>query len=135
LTASGMGSTSGIPDKSIDMVINHRSMMEMNWHTINNYFNHIHRITKIGGIFHCVNRFQKTSVGEDIRIKKYPFDEYWKILIIAVKSEPGTYPGITIAAHQIRTEIQRVIYIKFTSTLVVNHHNQSFCSVLHHPVQ
>ena len=68
-----------IPEKSIDLVINTRSMMEMTMSTIDYYFMQIHRITASNGVFACFNRYQKDP--GNISIKNFPFDEYWKILL------------------------------------------------------
>jgi putative sugar O-methyltransferase len=68
---------SGLPGKFVDLVINTRSMMEMNLETINFYFSEIQRIVKPGGMFYCVNRYSKSTVGQSIRIKDYPFDDKW----------------------------------------------------------
>jgi len=69
-----------LQNNSIDVVINIRSMMEMNLETIDFYFNNIHRCVKDGGIFYCSNRYIKSTSGDDVKIKEYPFDDYWKIL-------------------------------------------------------
>jgi hypothetical protein len=56
-------------------------MMEMNWKTINYYFDHIHRTIRDDGIFYCVNRYEKKTSGESIKIREYPFDSRWGILL------------------------------------------------------
>jgi len=56
-------------------------MMEMNWDTVRFYFDHIHRCVKTGGLFYCVNRYHKSTSGQDIRIRDYPFDGYWQLLL------------------------------------------------------
>lgn len=66
-----------LPDLSVDLFSNTRSMMEMNSETIAFYFRHIQRAVRVGGMFYCVNRYLKSTVGEAIRIKDYPFDEQW----------------------------------------------------------
>jgi len=63
-------------DQSIDFVINTRSMMEMNYTTINYYFNSIKRIIKNEGFFYLVNRYQKISF-----LKNYPFGQKWEIVL------------------------------------------------------
>jgi len=73
-----------IPDGWADLVINMRSMMEMSLDVVSDYFSHIHRILRPGGFFYCVNRYRKTTTGEENRIKDYPFDPCWKVL----KCEP-----------------------------------------------
>ena len=51
-----------LPSVKIDLFINSRSMMEMTKKTINNYFNMIHNLTKVGGYFLCINRYYKDTV-------------------------------------------------------------------------
>ena len=84
-----------IPEVSVDQVINMRSMMEMSNSVISSYFKEIQRITKIGGLFACVNRYLKEHKAFSIRnekhipgssaeinlLKTYPYDDYWKILL------------------------------------------------------
>lgn len=63
-----------------DLVINTRSMMEMHSSIIGFYFEHIHRTVRRDGIFYCVNRYEKRTVGYPIRLRDYPFDSYWDIV-------------------------------------------------------
>lgn len=70
-----------IPEKQADLVINSRSMMEMTHSVIAMYFENIQRITKNGGLFACFNRYIKSSAGENIALKQYPFDSYWRVLV------------------------------------------------------
>lgn len=65
----------------IDFFINTRSMMEMNFKVIESYFKFIQHHTKEGGYFLNVNRYEKTHVGEPIRISEYPYDNNWKTII------------------------------------------------------
>lgn len=66
-----------LPDLCADMVVNIRSMMEMLPEVIAGYFLHIHRISKPGGGFYCVNRYHKQEIGMPVRIRDYPFDNHW----------------------------------------------------------
>ena len=79
-----------IPEVSVDQVINMRSMMEMSSSVVASDFKEIQRITKIGGLFACFNRYEKDfrewkdipgSSGELNLLKNYPFDDYWQIVI------------------------------------------------------
>ena len=65
---------------SLDLVVNTRSMMEMNRETIAFYFNGIHRALKPESMFYCVNRYSKSTSGETIRIKDDPFDDAWSVV-------------------------------------------------------
>lgn len=67
-----------LPADCVDVMINIRSMMEMNLEVIRDYFTGIHKITKIGGTFYTANRYCKPDVGVPVRIKDFPFDERWR---------------------------------------------------------
>lgn len=67
----------------IDYTINIRSMMEMRLATINWYFAHIQRLSKVDGLFYCVNRYHKKIGDEDITLADYPFDPCWDFLFSA----------------------------------------------------
>lgn len=70
-------------DKSlkIDFFINTRSMMEMNFNIIKTYFKLIHNNIADDGFFLNINRYEKSSVGEKIRIQDYPYDNNWDVII------------------------------------------------------
>jgi len=61
-----------LPDKSIDIFINTRSMMEMDMPIIQYYFSHMERALIPEGRFYCINRYWKIS-----RLSDYPFDACW----------------------------------------------------------
>jgi putative sugar O-methyltransferase len=69
--------TAQLPRDSVDVFINSQSMMEMNFEVIAGYFEDIQRSIKCGGLFYCGNRYTKKTVGENIRIKDYPYDDRW----------------------------------------------------------
>jgi len=69
-----------LDDNTIDLFINTRSMMEMTTQSIEYYFKIINRTLMIDGVFYCVNRYEKTTVGYPVRIAEYPFDDYWVVL-------------------------------------------------------
>ena len=64
----------------IDLFINIRSMMEMKLEIIQNYFNLIQKNTRIGGYFININRYLKNTVGYDVKIGKYPYDNCWSVV-------------------------------------------------------
>ncbi len=71
-----------LPKKlSIDLFINAKSMMEMNFGMITRYFKLIHEKTKINGFFLNINRYEKDSVGHPIRIHEYPYDNNWDVIL------------------------------------------------------
>ena len=71
-------------DNSVDTFINIRSMMEMNFKTIEFYFQNIQRALKVNGIFTCINRYSKPVFSEGNQVinyfKNYPFDKNWSSL-------------------------------------------------------
>jgi putative sugar O-methyltransferase len=70
-----------LPKLKIDFIINSRSMMEMNRETIKSYFSFIHEKLKNFGLFLCINRYYKDTVGYPIELYNYPFDKYWEVVI------------------------------------------------------
>ena len=59
---------------SFGLVINTRSMMEMDLPTVSSYIGHIQDKLRPGGSFYCVNRYEKKTC-----LKTYPFDEKWYV--------------------------------------------------------
>jgi hypothetical protein len=68
------------PKIKLDFFINTRSMMEMNFTTIKSYFDFIHSHIMEDGYFLNINIYEKTSVGEKIRISEYPYDSNWTVI-------------------------------------------------------
>jgi putative sugar O-methyltransferase len=68
-------------DVKADLVINMRSMMEMRRPVIQSYFDFIHGCLNAGGLFYCVNRYEKLIGNESVRIKDFPFDDRWKTVL------------------------------------------------------
>lgn len=78
-----------------DLALNLRSMMEMESKIIAQYFHKIQKHVKLGGLFFCVNRYWKSTVGQDIKLVNFPYDKFWKTQI----SEPcEVQPHIHILA-------------------------------------
>lgn len=67
-------------DVKINLFINTRSMMEMNFEVIKKYFNFIHIHIADDGFFLNINRYYKDSVGYPIELSKYPYDERWQVI-------------------------------------------------------
>lgn len=65
---------------SIDYVINTRSMMEMTLEAIAFYFTEIQRVLKPGGLFYCVNRYNKKIGDKEIILADYPYDSLWQFI-------------------------------------------------------
>jgi len=70
-----------IPNIEIKFFINARSMMEMTYEVIKDYFSLIQKTISANGFFLCINRYYKDTVGYPIEMHNYPYDNYWKILI------------------------------------------------------
>ena len=68
-------------DITFDFSMNARSMMEMNSDAINYYYNLIQKHSKVNSLFLNINRYEKSTVGEKIRIAEYPYDDLWETLI------------------------------------------------------
>lgn len=68
-----------VPDGSVDLATNVRSMMEMSRSVINIYFFELQRVVRNGGLFACMNRYYKGN--EETRLKNYPFDPHWSLLL------------------------------------------------------
>jgi len=64
-----------------DFIINARSFMEMNKNSIKKYFNLIQHKVNSDGYFLNINRYLKSSVGEDIKFNEYPYDNLWNVEI------------------------------------------------------
>ena len=67
-----------------DLFVNARSMMEMNFHIIESYFDFIKSTISENGCFLNINRYEKRTVGEAIRIADYPYGDDWQV----IHSEP-----------------------------------------------
>ena len=64
-----------LPDQSVDLVINTRSMMEMEQPVIDYCISHIERILTTDGVFYFANRYRKYET----RLYKYKFGRGWSI--------------------------------------------------------
>jgi putative sugar O-methyltransferase len=84
-----------LPEDSLDLAANTRSMMEMNRDVVTFYMEQLNRTVRPGGIFYCVNRYEKAKTDLPIRIKEYDFDAHWYLAI----SEPVWDQGS--AMHEI----------------------------------
>ena len=62
-----------------DLIINTRSMMEMDKNIISEYFTFIHKHIESDGFFLNINRYRKKSVGYPIHFFEYPYDNRWKV--------------------------------------------------------
>ena len=69
-------------DKRIkfNIIINTRSMMEMNKNTIYDYFSLVQNHIKEGGFFFNINRYLKKTIDNKIKISNFPYDNKWKVI-------------------------------------------------------
>lgn len=63
----------------IDLFINTRSFMEMNFDIVKSYFNLIQANMKLYGFFFNNNRYYKDTVGHPIKFCDYPYDKKWNV--------------------------------------------------------
>ncbi len=68
------------PFKNIDLFINTRSMMEMDYQAIQKYFDLIHSKISQNGYFLNINRYYKDTTGYPIEFHRYPYDKKWRII-------------------------------------------------------
>jgi putative sugar O-methyltransferase len=80
-----------------DLMINTRSMMEMNMETIQKYFDFIHGNIAENGYFFNINRYYKDVVGYPIKLSEYPYDEHWSV----ISSQPSWKQ---VPIHQLLTQ-------------------------------
>ena len=105
LILPGWTASAILKKKAIDAFINIRSMMEMEKTVIDEYFKIIHKGLKIGGLFTCINRYEKpvfksiNAVTELNSMKNYPFDEYWSP-VISQPSEVQPHIHVLIAKRE-----------------------------------
>jgi ubiquinone/menaquinone biosynthesis C-methylase UbiE len=55
-------------------------MMEMTLEAIAFYFTEIQRVLKPGGLFYCVNRYNKKIGDKEIILADYPYDSLWQFI-------------------------------------------------------
>jgi hypothetical protein len=99
----------------IDLFINTRSMMEMNFSVIQDYFLFIQKHINDKGFFYNVNKYYKDSVGHPIELDKYPYDNNWSV----IASYPSwmqeskihmllTRRGYSNHKHSLKIEMKRI---------------------------
>ena len=65
----------------IDLFINARSMIEMEFAVIQKYFHIIHKYISDDGFFLNINRYTKDVVGYSINLHDYPYDNNWEVTL------------------------------------------------------
>jgi putative sugar O-methyltransferase len=64
-----------------DFAINTRSFMEMNKKNINDYFDLVQKNINNGGYFLNINRYEKSTTGNDLYFYKFNYDNLWDVII------------------------------------------------------
>ena len=105
----------------VDLFINSRSMMEMNYDSINEYFDLINNHSFINSYFLCINRYYKDLVGYPIEFHRYPFTNNWKTIIskssweqshihfLLVKKVSEKNSDIFKTLEQIKTKYKKIV--------------------------
>ena len=70
------------PFKRVDLFINTRSMMEMDYNIIKKYFHLIQNKISKRGYFLNINRYYKDTTGYPIEFHRYPYDKKWEIIFL-----------------------------------------------------
>lgn len=97
----------------VDIFINTRSFMEMNLQTISFYFYSIQKLISSNGLFYCVNRYKKVTSGDNVKFKKFPFDNFWEEIIFRKSfCQPMIHEGLFV-----RKESENLILKKKLSKL------------------
>lgn len=71
-----------IPERSVDVFINARSLTEMNTPVSYNYIRLIQKQLRCGGLFYCCNRPYGINGAETVLLKDFPFDDDWSPVIM-----------------------------------------------------
>ncbi len=72
-----------VPDGQVDLALNLRSFMEMRSATVAAYIAELERVVGVGGLLYLVNRYEKDTSGDVVRIADYPFDDRWRPFVVA----------------------------------------------------
>jgi hypothetical protein len=86
----------------VDLFINTRSMMEMNFDIIKQYFLFINKHIAPNGFFYNVNKLRKNTVGHNIDLDNYPYDDKWTV----VSSKPSWMQEIKIHGLLTRRDLK-----------------------------
>jgi len=68
-------------DADFDVIVNNRSFGEMPKETLENYIEYIQSNIKTGGFLYTVNRYVFTKSVDKNKIRDYPLDRFWKIIV------------------------------------------------------
>jgi len=99
---------------NMDLFVNTRSMMEMRFKTICEYFELIHNNISRNGYFFNVNRYIKFRAGEPIFFKDYPYDKFWKIVSSSKSFQQDwihqliTKRDLVIGKNEINSELNKI---------------------------
>ena len=110
-----------ITDSSVDLVINTRSMMEMEKIIVDQYVEQIQRVTKPGGYFYCINRHKKMKSGwqRPFLFHEMPFDKKWEVVFLRTKWDQRRIGELMIQREEkecLDVNIQEMIYEIYSET-------------------
>mgnify|MGYP001180351117 CR=1 FL=1 len=110
-----------ITGNSVDLVINTRSMMEMEKIIVDQYVEQIQRVTKPGGYFYCVNRYEKSksSWKRPFLFHEMPFDKKWEVVFLRTKWDQRRIGELMIQREEkecLDVNIQEMIYEIYRET-------------------
>ena len=109
-----------------NIFINVRSFMEMNKNIIERYFQFIQKNISEKGLFLNINRYEKSSVGEAIRLFEYPYDHKWKVVKSEIAwSHTNIHTLITKRDNytsNIKDELNKIKIITRKNNLILNKH-------------
>ncbi len=93
-----------------NLVVNTRSFMEIKFNEIKSYFNFIHYTITNDGVFYNVNKYEKKTSGDIIRISEYPYDNYWRILSSSKSwRQPNLHELIVQRAKEENLDIKSIL--------------------------
>jgi putative sugar O-methyltransferase len=115
-----------------DLIINTRSMQEMDPRVIQEYFTRIQRDLCVGGIFYNLNRFVTGSTGLPNCVARYPYDDRWRL--ISATPFPTQWVQLEIATQRI--ERPDPTGQRFIRALPTNYlWRDGISSITRHPLQ
>ena len=119
--------------KNVDLFINTRSMMEMNYDTIKKYFKLIQSKLSKQGYFLNINRYYKDTTGYPIEYHKYPYDNKWKVIFSKTSwKQPYVHAMLTQRVKNDLNEINNEMHkIKKTMKNVTKKDPRMFRRFLH----
>ena len=99
-----------------DLIINTRSMQEMDLEDISLYFELIQKKLCSGGIFYNANQLVGGSAGIPYHISRSPYDDKWSLL----SAIPSFIQDDNFEICAVRLEFENKLFLKYLATLPTN---------------